>query len=294
MKKSAILATAITAIMAGTAVADTTVYGRLNLSWGLFESAGGAESNGLTNEASRFGFKGSEDLGNGISTVYQIEYGVGADTQGSAAGLRVGMVGLKGDFGTVAMGTMWTPSYSLVRGNADPFNSIGGNVYAGNFPAATRATDVVAYINKFGDISFQAAILSSETTDEVKDGHDIAISLPVGPVTLGVAIGDISDPYAAGNERSPTAFSVKYAEGDLTAAVVVLDGDNDATATSIMAAYNLSSANTVTVQLEDDDADSTGTNFGFAHKMSKRTTAFVEVQTGDFGDDTRVSLKHNF
>ncbi len=299
MKKLVIATAVASALMAGAAAADTTVYGRLNISYTMDDDGAGTETAGLQNEASRFGMKGSEDLGNGMSAVYQIEYGVSAETQGSNASLRVGMVGLKGDFGTFAMGTMWTPSYLLVRGNADPFNAIGANVYAGNFPAATRAPDAVAYINKFGDVDFAAAIVTSDATDDAQDAFDIAVSIPVGPVTVGIAAADIKDKLATAlgtAEHSPTAVSVKYAGGAFSASAVMLDTDNAAgdTWTSVTVAFDMTAKNTITLQMEDDEND-TGTNVGISHALSKRTTAFLEIQSGDLdGDETAISLKHNF
>ncbi len=291
MKKLVIATAVASALMAGAAAADTTVYGRLNLSWGTATPAttGAADEVGFTDEASRFGMKGSEDLGNGMSTVYQIEYGVEADAHKSSPALRVAIVGLKGDFGTVQMGTQWTGSYLLARGDADPFNAIGGNVYGGGFPAATRTGDSIAYINKFGAATVAFAVVSADATDETVDAWDLGVSIPVGPVTLGIAAADVK------NGNSPTAVSVKYADGALSAAATMFDTDNAAgdTWTSVVVGFDMTAKNTITLQMEDDETN-TGTNVGISHALSKRTTAFFEVQSGDFGDDTRVSLKHNF
>src|SRR5262245_28366953 len=57
---------------------------------------------------SRLGFRGAEDLGDGLRAIYQIEQGVNLDTgtlgQGGRAWGRQAYLGLDGRLGTVALG----------------------------------------------------------------------------------------------------------------------------------------------------------------------------------------------
>jgi predicted porin len=308
--KKLVLASAVAAVMASSAVmADTTVYGKLRMSLTMSETQAGVKDTGVANQSSRFGFKGSEDLGNGLSAIYHIELGYNADGDGGPVSNRIGMAGLKGDFGTVAIGNMWTPSYNLVRGPHDPFNSVGGNVMGGNFPAAFRVDDAIAYSNTFGAVTVAAAIISSDGAgpagtppaagtntedDSITDHFDFAVSVPVGPVTIGVAAGQTNADVAA-NEKSPTALNIGWADGalavDLGIFMFDIDGADDGLA--VTGSYTMGS-NVITAQLEDNGVD-TQTNLGYVRKMSKKTSVFAEISTGDaYTESTNFGIHVNF
>jgi predicted porin len=142
MNKSAI-ALAIAAAMAVTAgpvSAETTLYGsaRVSVDWvdpdadfdsnlgDFIDDLGGDSSYWeVVNNSSRLGVKGSEDLGNGLSAIYQYEFGI--DVTGGANYFnsnRPRWVGLKGDtWGAVTLGTQWSPYYNNSIGYLDQFNS---------------------------------------------------------------------------------------------------------------------------------------------------------------------------
>ncbi|MEE4379965.1 MAG: porin [Candidatus Competibacteraceae bacterium] len=142
MKKSAI-ALAIAAAMAVTAgpvSAETTLYGsaRVSVDWvdpdadfddslGDFVDSFGGDDDfwEVVNNSSRLGVKGSEDLGNGLSAIYQYEFGVNITGGGSYFNSnRPRWVGLKGDsWGAITLGTQWSPFYNNSIGYFDQFNS---------------------------------------------------------------------------------------------------------------------------------------------------------------------------
>src|SRR5690606_6939203 len=73
--------------------------------------------------SSRLGFRGTEDLGNGLKAFFTIEQGLDSDVS-AAGGNRQVFVGLEGGFGRVWMGRDFNPSRSLVSG-LDPFGATG-------------------------------------------------------------------------------------------------------------------------------------------------------------------------
>ena len=189
---------------------------------------------------------------------------------------------------------MWTPSYTLVRGAHDPFNSVGGNVQTGNFPAGFRVNDAVAYMNKFGNVSFAGAIVPSNDAstdteaDSLMDHMDLAISVPVGPVTLGVAMGQTNADVSA-NEKSTSAVDIGWKSGDLALNVGLFQTDLDDDWMAITASFQA-----FTVQFEDDGTDNQ-TSLGYVHKLSKKTSLFAELSSGDIADDeTNVGIHVNF
>ncbi|MBK8181902.1 MAG: porin [Candidatus Competibacteraceae bacterium] len=139
MKKSA-LALAVAAALVGfgtVARADTTLYGsaRVSLDYtdtdsdyaraangDLVRTAVGSAAWDMFNNASRLGVRGEEELGGGLSAIYQYEFGVDITEGGNFVSNRPKWVGLKGGFGSITAGTQWTPYYNAIA-IGDIFNS---------------------------------------------------------------------------------------------------------------------------------------------------------------------------
>jgi predicted porin len=86
----------------------------------------------------RLGFKGKEDLGNGLSALFVLETGIAADAGGFNQGrgtpslgtgfARQSFIGLQGDFGTLTLGRQYTSYFLTLNQVADPFASgLAGN-----------------------------------------------------------------------------------------------------------------------------------------------------------------------
>jgi len=107
--------------------------------------------------ASRVGFRGSEDLGDGLKAIFTIEAGLGLDTGASAQGGRTwgrqAFVGLAGNWGQVAFGRQPTALfYALIDSDV-----LGPAVYAyGSLDPAVpnaRADNAVTYRGTFSDLT---------------------------------------------------------------------------------------------------------------------------------------------
>lgn len=133
-----ILSTAIAGVLAGSmafaANADVTLYGKVNVSIDSVDCDTGWTScarGGLTttkgddvvmNSRSGFGaigVKGSEDLGNGLQAIFQLEYGTNPAEAGTFSG-RDQWLGMKGGFGMIRAGSMST-NYKESGSKLDPF-----------------------------------------------------------------------------------------------------------------------------------------------------------------------------
>ncbi|MBK8509786.1 MAG: porin [Candidatus Competibacteraceae bacterium] len=131
MKKS-IIALAVASALATpfAAQADTILYGSARVSVDYVDDKGNAlydllDSDGyfdVVDNSSRLGVLGSEDLGGGLSAIYQYEFGVDVTEGSNLTSNRPKFVGLKGGFGQISLGTQETPYYHVV-GIADTFNS---------------------------------------------------------------------------------------------------------------------------------------------------------------------------
>ncbi len=150
MKKT-LLAIAVLGIPAfAAAQSNVSIYGIADISLNHFSgSNGGLQSNGSSNRidssagnnlaGSRLGFKGKEDLGNGLSADFKLEMGMlldnGKSEQGGRLFGRAARVGLNGGFGSVHLGRQDTPAFELL-GTVDPMGvglaGSAGNIQAGN------------------------------------------------------------------------------------------------------------------------------------------------------------------
>lgn len=113
MKKLA-LAAALTAAFAGTAYAQSSVqiYGRVNTTVEYQDngaSSGDDTVTGMRNNASRFGFRGKEDLGGGLNAIFELEAGFDSGTGEGGQNLfgREAWVGLESkDLGKIKLGRL--------------------------------------------------------------------------------------------------------------------------------------------------------------------------------------------
>lgn len=137
MKKT-LVALAVAGVIAPVAQADNVViYGRLNTSVEHVKIQDGSKKVRENNDASRFGLKGEEKIGN-LTAEFQIENGfdsTGASNTGLAS--RDTFVGIKGDFGGVRVGRNETPTYKLFDGTIAKFHNAGIAAY--DISAATGA-----------------------------------------------------------------------------------------------------------------------------------------------------------
>jgi predicted porin len=157
--KSKLLAAAIGAAfalpMAAQAQTNVTVYGKLYpdfyhanttapLAGGSHTSTLGPTATGgpatnvtaMDSPNSRLGFKGTEDLGDGLKAIFQLEMGFSSDTgaasDSSAPFSRNTFVGLSGGFGTIRLGNMDTVYKEL----GDHIDFLG--ISSGNFMALSN------------------------------------------------------------------------------------------------------------------------------------------------------------
>ena len=117
-----ILAAAVAAILAGTTViaqADTTVYGNVNLSIDSYDVDEGGDDVNMNSNTSAIGIKGSEDLGSGLSAIYQAEFQFDPAFSSGFAG-RDQWVGLSTKkLGKLRFGTIST-AYKSYGAKVDP------------------------------------------------------------------------------------------------------------------------------------------------------------------------------
>lgn len=289
------------------------VYGIAKLSVDMIDTGGQAPADTsltrVSSNSSRLGFKGSEDLGDGLSAVFQVELGINWDgttstvcteaawvdsnsngivdagevkctktTSVNTISLRNTYAGLSSkSFGTVLLGTHDTP-YKVSTGTLDVFaDSMGDyNAIMGNVNGTTnfdlRPKDVIAYLSpSWGGVQISAA--SVQTGTESSNGAN-------------------SDPSAY-------SFSANYKSGSLYAALAheihkngITSWDAGTTITGTKAGLGYSFGNTkvgaVYEMINDDKSNSQFSRnalyLALSQKLGKETIKFA-YGVADDGDD---------
>ncbi len=148
MNKTLIVA-AVSALAAGGALAQSsvTIYGRVNVS-AERQDAAGVKTYKLVNNASRIGFKGTEDLGGGLKAGFQLEHGFNIDTGGasqSAFWARQAEANLSGGFGAIRMGTFTSEAYFATADYVSMHNHDTGTSEDKLYAYLGRNTNKIAY-----------------------------------------------------------------------------------------------------------------------------------------------------
>ncbi|HFB4792443.1 TPA: trimeric porin PorB.IB [Neisseria gonorrhoeae] len=115
MKKSLIALTLAALPVAATA--DVTLYGAIKAGVQTYRSVehregkvvGVGTGSEISDFGSKIGFKGQEDLGNGLKAIWQLEQGASVAGTNSGWGNKQSFIGLKGGFGTIRAGSLNSP-----------------------------------------------------------------------------------------------------------------------------------------------------------------------------------------
>ncbi len=227
MKKSLIALAVLAASGAAMAQSSVTLYGLVDTFYANVSTDNGAGVTTSTNvlnsgavNGSRWGLKGSEDLGGGLKANFQLESGFNNDTGAAAQGGllfgRAAWVGFSGGFGAVSVGRIATPYYDVEGAQDAVFNSAlspetltfrsstAGNAGSIGSAATARSNNTIKYVAPAMS-GFGAAV--SYGLDEKAVGSAATVAAPTLPLTTaGRAVTSLNLTYAGG----PVAVSFAY------------------------------------------------------------------------------------
>ncbi|MFD2300142.1 porin [Paracidovorax citrulli] len=197
------LAFAALALLGSTAAfaqSSVTLYGRVNTTVER-QKIGDSTVTGLFNNASRFGFKGVEDLGGGLKAGFQLESGFNSDTgttdsRGFFA--RQSEVNLSGGFGMVRLGRWTAESYFATADYVSLHNHDTGSsadaFYASVMRNQFTNSNSVAYRTpSFGGLTVEGAVSMHEQTSGGKNLYDLAANYNLGALALGAGYSKLGD-----------------------------------------------------------------------------------------------------
>jgi predicted porin len=310
MKKSLIALAVLAASGAAMAQSSVTLYGIADVVIHKDNDVSAKMTSGGVS-TSRWGVKGSEDLGGGLSANFNFEQGIdltNGNIKGAAFG-RQANVGFSGGFGTLKLGKTWN-AYDDVAGASNPvFDSVLSP--AGIAPSYdyTANPDMGVYYASpdMGGVTAAFSTNFKNATDTLERVTAFNVAYAGGPVA--VALGYQQEKAIAGTSRKLTRVNGSYDLGAaklLAAFGVVQDEAKDFT---IGVDVPLSSAlvlSTGFTQVRPDAGGDKPNSFGLGvnYSLSKRTSVYGGFRkdndaagTGALGDGLQrygVGVKHTF
>jgi predicted porin len=266
------------AATASFAQSTVTLYGVVDMGYNTTKLSTGATVNaknaGLNSiqSGSRFGFKGTEDLGGGLKANFVMEYGVQPDEATTSMANRQSFIGLEGGFGVLNIGRQYTLIHG-VQGAMDPNGNATAAGWLAGLTNSVRFDDMIAYttpsISGF-TATLGMGLAGSETSTaagatKAGDVTTVAAAYANGPLTV----------RAAYEVTKKTALSVTE-PGD-AAATAFSDALADRKMTSIGASYDLGVAKVSYLNTSAkagsaaDNAKATTNNFGVTVPMGAVT-----------------------
>lgn len=284
------------------ATSNVDIYGKFHASVNVY--GGDYDDNainnvGISSNASRIGFKGSEDLGGGLSAIWQVETTVDLDEGGGAkGGGRNTFIGLSSkSMGTLTLGKQDTP-LKLVGRSVDLFGDTladSRNVLTGGSDA--RPDNSVMYVSPdLSGFGLAVAYMTDPTNGlntagdaEDNSAYNLSASYSNGPIYVGLGYGDgdalenvgIDDQWrvAGAFTMGDLKFVAQYDKINAEAA------NSDYDAWMLGAQYKMGNivlkANYMDGDQDGANADPKQWTVGADYLLSKRTTVYALYVSGE-------------
>lgn len=326
MKKTLIALAVLAASGAAMAQSSVTLYGVADAWVGSVKT--GDQRQTVINSAgvngSRFGLKGTEDLGNGLKAIFQLESGFNLDNgslaQGGVMFGRQAYVGLDGGFGTLTLGRQYS-SYDDFRGgvnhtgDAATFNATGDVFSNGIADYTSRFNNSVKFktanYSGFSANVFYALGENKNAGDnafgDATDGAGLNVQYANGPLVVGYAYqqekGKKNTVLANQDKNKYNLVGASYDFGAVKLVGSYNQAKNDSTKdkeyqVGVMVPFGAAAISAGYAHSKSDTGNFSGTGKGFAvlatYDMSKRTRLYAgatdtKVQSlGKVGYDAEV------
>lgn len=204
MKRSLLIG-AVATLATGTVMAQSsvTIYGRFNTTVEQVKStdAAGDSTNRtlLNNNASRLGFKGSEDMGGGLKANFLLEHRFNSDDGSSTssqfwAGDAWG--GLSGGFGEIRLGTQTSTSYFATADWVSMHNHDTGLSADALYYSATAfdGTNKFAYLTPdLGGLTAELQVQAGEGRAGRERAYDLGVYYKFAGLALGLGAEKMGD-----------------------------------------------------------------------------------------------------
>ena len=328
MQKPSHLLLALLAVVGSSAAmaqSSVTLYGRVNTTV-EHQKIGDNTVNGMFNNSSRFGFRGTEDLGGGLKAGFVLESGfrsddgVGSYSNGKPMGMNFGRqseLNLSGGFGMLRLGNIPSASNDATADIVSMHNHDTGSSADMLYAYVLRDTNKIAYRTpNFGGLNVEAGVSLHEDVPGEKNAFDLAVNYEMGALGLGAGYtkeGDVNQFALRANYTTGPFVLAGYYQRDKNA---YFDDGGKRDTFRIAGAYMMGASefhvNVGRAGKYKNVPDSAATQYTIAYNynLSKRTklyTYYTKVdnkvgasygpgitRAGDDFSSFAVGVRHNF
>ena len=210
MKKTLVAFAAMAAVTG--AMAQATIYGLIDQAYRSDKTTVGAAAatkktgiDAVLNGGSAFGFKGSEDLGGGLTASFVMELGYEtSDAISGGLNNRQSFVGLAGGFGSVNIGRQSSNIFLAACGNdVSSCANIAGNTY-------------VVAVDSSGDVRRANAI-----------NYNLPSIVPGVTIQVGKSYGEATTSPTSTNAGNGSSYTLGYSAGAIAATLASESRENE-------------------------------------------------------------------
>lgn len=314
MKRNFIAVAAMCVCVAASAQSSVSIFGIIDTAYQRVENSGGTSVGKLVSgsmQTSRIGFRGTEDLGGGLTAGFWLEGAFLSDdgrggasnsnNQASGAGTPNGLtfgrrstVSLAGGWGEVRLGRDFVPGiWNVVL--EDPFGNVGvgaSQVFNGSIVGVTqlRASNMVGYFTPqglggfFGNVAYWMGENASNVANaDDGNGAGIRVGYASGPFEASVSINRTQ--YATGDARQDNiGGSWNFGAAKVSASLHRdRSGSNTARGALIGVAAPIGSGlirasySRYRVRTTTTEPEASKLALGYVHNLSKRTAFYTTI-----------------
>jgi predicted porin len=213
------------------AQSSVTLYGVIDSGVGYVKTGAGGRWGFIdsTLQGTRWGVKGTEDLGGGLSAIFDLENGFDPGTgrlgQGGREFGRQAFVGLSSStWGTVTMGRPYDPVVDMVQSLTE--DDIFGSIFAtpgdvDNYDSSLRVSNAVKYVSpKYSGLQIEGLYAFSGLAGTPGQGYTYsgAVSYTNGPLAVGAG-------YFLATNPNPTATALRTGWSPTSTSDSIFDGN---------------------------------------------------------------------
>lgn len=298
--KKIIVSALLMGLIGAASAADVTVYGKVSEYVERTKTGTDSAVTKVTDDLSRIGFKGTEDLGGGLKASFTIETSVTADAPGvTTLGNRTSLVGLQSGLGSVSLGR----AIHTVTDTLNNFDAMG-NLYG-----SSAGTIHNAQGSRIQNAAFVSATPVKGLTLNLQHGFsEIAGTSGVSAGSVRYDLGGMSATVARltdnANNNESTVYGVRQSLGAMGTTVFAMYSQDKAagveTKGKSIGATQALSGNLVAMASYGTKEGVKAYNAGLTYNLSKRTAVNVRyaLENADVdANDVRkvgVGLQHLF
>lgn len=299
------LAVATVAAVPFAAQADASIYGSIRIAAISTSHDDPTQEREVSvdSAASRFGLRGSEEIGNGLKIGGRYEFAVSADKATIDDDNRLSYVSIEGGFGEIQAGQVWSSFWNII-GHGWPAINVSGDGL--NEVTTFRLSDSVKWTKSMG----AATVSMLAQLDDGAQRTQGSLEYKVAGFRLGAGFDQLLDESAvttttdkdsnAKNDLSVAVLLGYTLDSGLGATAVIVTDDNgvdDATTGYNITGIYSANDNTFILSYGDNNTDlddDESISFELARKLGERSTAWIGLESTDPSTSFQVGLRHNW